>query len=126
MQSKFLYAAYEWLLVSSFLHYGVDVISQYVRGKRTPGAETTRYYGLNTAYALGQLLVASVALFAIRHGTPMGSWPGLTIGFGAAAAWPLCANISETFPVDLIREQGGKEMNHERTSEWHCGYAGNC
>jgi len=40
--------------------------------------------------------------------------------------YALCANISETFPVDLIREQGGKEMNHERTSEWHCGYAGNC
>lgn len=87
MQSKFLYAAYGWLLVSGFLHYGVDVVSQHVRGKRTPGAETTLYYGLNTAYALGQVLVASVALFAIRHGTPMGSWPGLTIGFGAAAAW---------------------------------------
>ena len=29
----------------------------------------------------------------------------------------LCANVRDTFPVVLIREQGGKKMNHEPTSE---------
>ncbi len=36
----------------------------------------------------------------------------------------LCANISETFPAVLIREQGGKEMNHERISKRHGGFTG--
>ena len=33
-----------------------------------PGPETALYYGLNTAYALGQVLFALLALLAIRNG----------------------------------------------------------
>lgn len=44
-----LYAAYGWLLLSGALHFSVDVMGQYVRGKRSPGRETTLYYGLNSA-----------------------------------------------------------------------------
>src|SRR5947209_19650429 len=32
----------------------------------------------------------------------------------------LRANISETFPAPQNREQGGKEMNHDRWSKTHC------
>ena len=55
MHRNLLYAAYGFLLLSGILHFSIDVVSQYMRGKRTPGSEATLYYGLNTAYALGQL-----------------------------------------------------------------------
>ncbi|ADV81568.1 hypothetical protein [Terriglobus saanensis] len=88
MRIKLLYAAYGWLLLGGLLHFGVDVISQYVRGKRAPSPETTLYYGLNTAYALGQVLVALLAILVLRSGSSAVShWPGLTLGFTAAAAW---------------------------------------
>jgi hypothetical protein len=88
MRMKFLYAAYGWLLLSGILHFSIDVISQYLRQKRVPGREASLYYGLNTTYALGQVLVAILALFAIRQGVvAMGQWPGLVIAFGAALAW---------------------------------------
>ena len=45
-----LYAAYGWLLLSGLLQIGIDVVSQYLRGKRAPSTSTTLYYGLNSAY----------------------------------------------------------------------------
>jgi hypothetical protein len=83
-----LYAAYGWLLLSGLLHFGIDVVSQYVRGVRTPGPATTLYYGLNSSYAVSQILFAGLALFAIQHGvTAMGQWPGMALGLLAAGAW---------------------------------------
>jgi hypothetical protein len=50
--------------------------------------DTTLYFGLHSAYTLGQLLFAVVALLLIRNGVPFfGEWPGLILGFTAAAAW---------------------------------------
>ena len=83
-----LYGAYSWLLLSGLLQFGIDVVSQAMRGKRVPGPETTLYYGLNTAYALSQILFAVLALFAIAHGlNALGRWPGVSLGLAAAAAW---------------------------------------
>ena len=83
-----LRAAYSWLLLSGLLHFGIDVVSQYLRGKRVPGPATTLYYGLNSAYALGQVVFAVLALFAISQCmTAMGRWPGLVLGLLAASAW---------------------------------------
>jgi hypothetical protein len=83
-----LYAAYGWLLLSGTLHFAIDVVGQYARGKRPPGAETTLYYGLNSAYALSQVLFAALALLAISQGLIMlGRWPGLSLGFLAALMW---------------------------------------
>jgi hypothetical protein len=76
------------LLLSGILHFGIDVVSQYLRGKRASGPEATLYYGLNTGYALGQVWFALSALLAIRSGVAfMGQWPGLTLGLLAAAGW---------------------------------------
>ena len=70
------------------LHFSIDVVAQYLRGKRAPGPQTTLFYGLNTAYALGHILVGLVALLVLHSGSPvLGRWPGLTIGFAAAAGW---------------------------------------
>jgi hypothetical protein len=88
MRTKFLYAAYGWLLLGGLLHFCIDVVSQYVRGRRVPSPETTLYYGLNTAYAVGQVLVALLAILVLHGGSSaMGRWPGLTLGFTAASAW---------------------------------------
>jgi hypothetical protein len=88
LHSPLLYGAYGWLLLSGLLHFGIDVVSQYLRGKRAPGPATTLYYGLNSSYAVSQILFAVLALFAIRHGVgAMGQWPGIALGLLAACAW---------------------------------------
>lgn len=88
LHSLLLYAAYGWLLLSAVLHFAVDVVSQYVRGKRPPSPATTLYYGLNSTYALIQLLFAALALLAIHEGmTAMDRWPGIILGFVAACVW---------------------------------------
>jgi hypothetical protein len=88
LHSLLLYAAYGWLILSGFLHFVVDVLSQYFRAKRAAGPATTLYYGLNSTYALSQVLFAALALFAIRQGmTSMGKGEGLALGFLAACAW---------------------------------------
>lgn len=85
---RLLYAAYGWLLLTGVLHFGIDVVSQYLRGRRLPGPETTLYYGLNSAYSLSQILFALMGLMAIRNAVAdLGRWPGLTLGFGATFAW---------------------------------------
>jgi len=68
-------AAYGWLVVSGVLHFIVDVVSQYVRGVREPGAATQLYYGLNSAFAFGQfafglfgLLLSWLAPSVLREG----------------------------------------------------------
>ena len=92
-----LYGAYGWLLISGILHFSFDVVSQYLRGKRTPGRATTLYYGLNSTYAASQVLFAALALFAVRHGlTAMGQSCGLALGLLAACAWfILCLRFIE-------------------------------
>jgi hypothetical protein len=58
------------------------------RGKRLPGNATTLYYGLNSAYALSQVLFAALALIAVSQGLIiLGHWPGLILGFLAALCW---------------------------------------
>jgi hypothetical protein len=39
------------------MHLIIDVLSGYLRGKRPPGPETTLFYGMHTAYGLGQMFV---------------------------------------------------------------------
>jgi hypothetical protein len=77
-----LYGAYCWLLLSGLSHFGIDVVSQYIRGKRTPSPETTLYFCLNSSYAVSQKLFAVLAPFAIRQRvTAMGQTSGLVLGF---------------------------------------------
>jgi hypothetical protein len=103
MRSKLLYAAYGWLLFSGVVHFTIDVLSQYLRGKRSPGPETTLYYGLNSAYALGQVLVALLALLMVRSGTPaIAGWPGFTIGFSGAALWLVICLLFVEYPQPRV------------------------
>ena len=95
------YGAYGWLLLSGMLHFAIDVVGQYVRGKRPPGAATTLYYGLNSAYALSQVLFAALALLAISQALIiLGRWPGLILGFLAALSWLAICVLFTGVPAD--------------------------
>lgn len=82
------YVAFGWLTLAGTLHFAIDVVSQYVRGKRIPSPETTLYYGLHTAYALGQVLFGVLGLLVARQALDvLGQWPALLLCAVATAAW---------------------------------------
>ena len=88
MHKSLVYAAYGWLTFGGTMHFLVDVLSQYVRGKRAPGPETTLFYGLNTAYALGQVVFGVIGLVVARQALPLlGQWPAIAVTLAATAAW---------------------------------------
>ena len=83
-----LWAAYGWLTAGGVLHFAIDVISQYLRGKRVPGAETTLYYGMNSAYAFGQVLFGVVGLgLCWRAATLAGGLPFAMLSLVAVLGW---------------------------------------
>lgn len=67
MHNTLIYGAFGGLTLSGTLHFFIDVVSQYVRGKRAPGPEATLYYGLHTSYALSQVLFGVFALLLARR-----------------------------------------------------------
>ena len=88
MQNYLIYSAFGWLTLSGILHFAVDVVSQYLRGKRIPSVETTLYYGLNSAFSLGQvafgilgIYIAWQALYLLKTG------PVLVISAFAGLGW---------------------------------------
>ncbi len=88
MHKVLLYVAYGWLTLGGTLHLAIDVVSQYLRGKRAPGPETTLYYGLNTAFALGQILFGIAALIVARRAIELlDGWPLVALSLFAALAW---------------------------------------
>ena len=92
-----LYGAYCWLVIGGVLHFVVDVASQYFRGKRMPSPATTLYYGLNSTYAVSQVLFGALALFAIWHDViAMEQAYGIALGLLAACTWfILCLRFIE-------------------------------
>jgi hypothetical protein len=83
-----VYFAFGWLTFAATMHFLIDVLAQYLRHKRVPGPETTLYYGLNTAYALGQVLFGVLGLLIARRAIViLREWPALLLCGVAAAAW---------------------------------------
>lgn len=88
MHKVLIYAAYGWLVLGGTTHFAVDVVSQYLRGKRVPGPETTLFYGLNTAFALGQVLFGLLGLWvAWRAIHLLSERPVAVLSLGAAIGW---------------------------------------
>ena len=88
MHRYLTYSAYGWLAVSGALHFAVDVVSQCVRGKRVPGVETTLYYGLNCAFALGQVVFGLLGSFiAWRAMNLLSEPPVMFLSVAAALGW---------------------------------------
>ena len=87
MHRVLAYIAFTWLTLAGTLHFAVDVVAQYARGKRVPGAETTLYYGLNTAYALGQVLFGLLGLLVARRAIGLlREWPARIVCWGAGCS----------------------------------------
>jgi len=92
MQHYVIYAAYGWLTVTGLLHFFVDVVSQYLRGKRDPGPETTLYYGLNAAFSLGQVAFGLLGLLvAWQAMSLLTQKPAALLAVAAACGWFLIA-----------------------------------
>ena len=80
--------AFSWLIFSGVAHFLIDVVSHHVRGKRTPGVETTLYYGLHSSYALSQLLLGIIGVLLARRALEiLSSGPMVAVGAFAIAAW---------------------------------------
>jgi hypothetical protein len=88
MHKYIVYAAYGWLALTGALHFAVDVVSQYLRGKRAPSLETTLYYGLNSAFSLGQVAFGLLGIFmAWRAMHLLSEPPVLVLSVAAAFGW---------------------------------------
>lgn len=88
MHKYLVYAAYGWLTLSGTLHFLVDVVSQHLRGKRVAGLETTLYYGLNSAFSLGQVAFGSLGLFlAWRAMHILDQTPVMVLSFAVGVGW---------------------------------------
>lgn len=88
MHKYIVYAAYGWLTLTGILHFAIDVVSQQLRGKRAPSLETTLYYGLNSAFALGQVAFGLLGLFlAWRAMNLLNETPALILSIAAAFGW---------------------------------------
>jgi hypothetical protein len=88
MHKVLIYVTYGWLALAGMLHFSIDVLSQYFRGKRIPSAETTLYYGLNSAFALSQALFGMLALL-VAWSAPdiVASQPAVVLDLLAATGW---------------------------------------
>ncbi len=88
-----------WLTFAGLMHFLIDVLAQYLRQKRLPGPETTLYYGLNTAYALGQVAFGILGLLIARRAIEvLGEWPALLLCGAAATAWFVIGVLSIEYP----------------------------
>lgn len=88
MHTALLYGAYGWLTLAGLLHFVIDVVSQHLRGKHPPGIETTLYYGLHSAFSLGQVTLGLLGLvLASRAASILGSMPALAISLAAGLCW---------------------------------------
>ncbi len=83
-----VYVAFGWLIFASTMHFGIDILAQYLRHARVPGPETKSYYGLNTAYALGQVLFGILGLLIASRAMELPvTWPVPLLCGLSAVAW---------------------------------------
>lgn len=88
MHRLLIHAAYGSLVLGGVMHFIIDVVSHHLRGKRIPGPETTLYYGINSAYALGQVLFGLSGLLLIRKAPDVANqWPMVALSLAAAVGW---------------------------------------
>jgi hypothetical protein len=88
MHKYIVLAAYGWLALIGVLHFVIDVVSQHLRGKRVPGLETTLYYGMHSAFSLGQVAFGVLGLYlASRAMSLLTETPVLILSLAAACGW---------------------------------------
>ncbi|KAF1044965.1 MAG: hypothetical protein GAK35_01535 [Herbaspirillum frisingense] len=89
-QHIIFYAAYGWLTFSGLCHFMIDVAFQKLRGVRPPGIETSLYYGLNSAFSIGQIAFGALGLYlAWRCMHVLQELPVLVLALVSGLAWLL-------------------------------------
>lgn len=107
MHKYLVYAGFGTLTLFGTLHFLIDVVSQHVRGVREPGPATDLYYGLHSAYALGQAAFGALGLYVVWRAMPiMHEWPSLLLALIAGLGWlAICLLFIEytqpRFPIIL-------------------------
>lgn len=88
MDRYLTYGAYGWLTLSGLLHFIIDVLAQALRRRRPTGRETTLYYGLHSAFSLGQVSFGLLSLWLAWRDVELLREPGPTLlSFAAATGW---------------------------------------
>ena len=88
MHTYIVHAAYGWLTLTGILHFVIDVVSHALRGRHPPGIEATLYYGLHSAFALGQLAFGLFGLYLARQFMSLlGTAPALVLSMAAGLGW---------------------------------------
>ena len=107
MHKYLVYAAFGTLTLFGTLHFLIDVVSQHVRRVREPGSATDLYYGLHSAYALGQAAFGALGLYVAWRAMPiMHEWLPLLLALLAGLGWlAICLLFIEytqpRFPIIL-------------------------
>ncbi len=88
MNKYLVFATYGWLTLSGTLHFLVDVVSHAIRGKHPPGPEATLYYGLNSAFSLGQAAFGMLGLLLAWRAPPAATETSvLVLTLAAGLGW---------------------------------------
>lgn len=71
MHKYVVYTAFGVLTLFGTAHFLIDVVSQHLRGLHRPGPTTDLYYGLHSAYGLGQAVFGATGLYLAWRAMPM-------------------------------------------------------
>ena len=71
MHKYIVFTAFGVLTLFGTAHFLIDVVSQHFRGLHRPGPTTDLYYGLHSAYGLGQAAFGTMGLYIAWRAMPM-------------------------------------------------------
>jgi hypothetical protein len=92
VRRNLLFVAYGYLFWAGVLHFLIEVALAHLGGRLAPGPQTSLYYGLHSAYALGQVAFGMAAVLIVRTGSDvLARRGGLAVGIAAAGAWLVLA-----------------------------------
>jgi len=88
MYTYIVHAAYGWLAVTGALHFLVDVVWHYLRGARGSDIDSMLYYGVHSAFSLGQVVFGVFGLFVARRAIGMlRETPVMVLSLAAGLGW---------------------------------------
>ena len=88
MHKYIVFTAFGVLTLFGTAHFLIDVVSQHFRGLHRPGPTTDLYYGLHSAYGLGQAAFGAMGLYVASRAAPMmHELPLLMLALLAGLGW---------------------------------------
>lgn len=88
MHKALILCAYGGMVLFGTLHFLIDAVSHAWRGKHPPGADAALYFGLHSAFSLGQLALGLLGLFLAARAIELLGHPIVfAISFAAVLGW---------------------------------------